>query len=127
MSEITQEFQQTENRKPSNSYLELIKYIWRYVHQYKPSIFKIMLIMLVITLVSALLPIITQSIIDIGIPTKNQSFVTLMLISSVVMTLSSSTAAWIKQLISTHFAARMKISMQSEFVNKLFKLPIVFF
>ena len=127
VSEITQEFQQTENRKPSNSYLELIKYIWRYVHQYKSSIFKIMLIMLVVTLVSALLPIITQSIIDIGIPTKNQSFVTLMLISSVVMTLSSSTAAWIKQLISTHFAARMKISMQSEFVNKLFKLPIVFF
>lgn len=127
VSELTQNFRQTENKKTSNSYLDVIKYIWEYTQQYRKSMLKIMLLMIVITIVSALLPIVTQSIIDVGIPTKDQSFITLMLVSSVVLTLSTSTGAWIKQLINTHFAARMKISMQSDFIDRLFKLPMQFF
>lgn len=127
VSEVTPSFHPTENKRPSNSYLDIIRYIWGYIQQYRTSVLKIMILMFIITIVSALLPIITQSIIDIGIPTRNQSFITLMLVSSVVLTLSTSAGSWIKQLINTHFAARMKISMQSDFVDKLFKLPMPFF
>lgn len=77
-SELTQNFHQTENKKTSNSYIDVIKYIWGYTQQYQRSMLKIMLLMLVITIFSALLPIITQSIIDVGIPTKDQIFITLM-------------------------------------------------
>lgn len=85
------------------------------------------MLMFVITLLSVLFPIITQNIIDVGIPTKDYDFITIMLIASLFLTFSSSLSSWIKQLITTHFAVRIKLSMQSDFILKMFNLPLSFF
>lgn len=45
------------------------------------------------------------------------------------MTLGLSVAVgeWIKQSINMHFSARIKVSMVSDYLTRLFKLPLSFF
>ena len=126
-TELTDRFNQTNHPKKQSGYLDMAKYLWTYVKPYKKSVLKIIMLMFVITFISALFPIITQSIIDIGIPAKNFNFITLMLVSSLVLTIGNALGNWMKQLINTHFAARIKLGMQSDFISKLLSLPVSFF
>lgn len=107
--------------------LSALKFLWDYILPYKGCILKIFILMSVMTVMNVIIPIITQSIIDVGIPTRDFAFITLMLVSSIVLTLSTSFGSWFKQLINTHFAARVKLSMQTDFIYKLLKLPMSFF
>ena len=50
-----------------------------------------------------------------------------MLVSSLVLTIGNALGNWMKQLINTHFAARIKLGMQSDFISRLFSLPVSFF
>jgi ATP-binding cassette subfamily B protein len=130
VSEPTNEFKKAEGGQATQKrtgYLDMFKYIWTYMSAYKSSALKVVFLMVVITLISALLPIITQSIIDVGIPSKDKGFIMLMMIASIFLTLGNAMGAWMKQLLNTHFAARMKISMQADFIASLFKLPQSFF
>ncbi|WP_130893577.1 peptidase domain-containing ABC transporter [Paraprevotella xylaniphila] len=126
-TELTDRFNQTNHPKKQSGYLDMAKYLWTYVKPYKKSVLKVIMLMFVITFISALFPIITQSIIDIGIPAKNFNFITLMLVSSLVLTIGNALGNWMKQLINTHFAARIKLGMQSDFISRLFSLPVSFF
>ena len=86
-----------------------------------------MLLLLVVTALNMLFPIITQNIIDVGIPSKDYDFITVMLISGIILTVSLSLSNWIQQLMTTHFSVHIKLSMQSDFIIRMFKLPMNFF
>lgn len=94
---------------------------------YKGTIIKVMLLLLVVTALNMLFPIITQNIIDVGIPSKDYDFITVMLISGIILTVSLSLSNWIQQLMTTHFSVHIKLSMQSDFIIRMFKLPMNFF
>ena len=126
-TELTDRFNQTSHPARKSGYIDMAKYLWTYVKPYKKSVLKVIMLMFVITFISALFPIITQSIIDIGIPAKNFNFITLMLVSSLVLTIGNTLGNWMKQLINTHFAARIKLGMQSDFISRLLNLPVSFF
>lgn len=113
--------------KSNSSTLDVAKFMWDYMKLDKRSIFKVFLLTLVVTVISVFFPIITQNIIDVGIPTKDYDFITLLMVSSLVLTFSNSLSLWIKQLMSTHFGAKIKLSMQADYISKMFKLPLNFF
>lgn len=50
-----------------------------------------------------------------------------MLVSSITLGLSLAIGEWIKQAINVHFSARTKVSMVSDYLVRLFKLPLSFF
>lgn len=128
VSEPTDKFTSDKNSFRNNAgVVDSLKFLASYMKYYKSSIIKVFMLMFVITLLSVLFPIITQNIIDVGIPTKDYDFITIMLIASLFLTFSSSLSSWIKQLITTHFAVRIKLSMQSDFILKMFNLPLSFF
>lgn len=114
------------SQKKSN-YMESLKYIWGFIAPYRKNVMQILLVMLIVTFINALFPIITQSIIDVGINAKDVNFITLMLISTIVLGLSSSLATWVQQAINLHFSARIKVNMVSDYLGHLFKLPLHFF
>jgi ATP-binding cassette subfamily B protein len=72
-------------------------------------------------------PFITQSIVDIGIETKDFDFINILLIASLVLTLSSVISYYIQSRVILFVADRVNISMVSDFLNKLLRLPIKFF
>ena len=130
VSEPTNDFLQDDARNQNagqQSVLNAFNFIWSYMTSYKGTIIKVMFLLIVVTALNMLFPIITQNIIDVGIPSKDYDFITVMLISGIILTVSLSLSSWIQQLMTTHFSVHIKLSMQSDFIIKLFKLPMNFF
>lgn len=130
VSEPTNDFLRDDapNQNASQqSVLNAFNFIWSYMASYKDTIIKVMLLLLVVTALNMLFPIITQNIIDVGIPSKDYDFINVMLISGIILTVSLSLSNWIQQLMTTHFSVHIKLSMQSDFIIRMFKLPMNFF
>ena len=130
VSEPTNDFFRDEIPNQSSSQqsvLDVFNFIRSYMTSYKGTIIKVMLLLLVVTALNMLFPIITQNIIDVGIPSKDYDFISVMLISGIILTVSLSLSSWIQQLMTTHFSVHIKLSMQADFIIRMFKLPMNFF
>ena len=55
------------------------------------------------------------------------SFISLLLVANVVLVISTSIGNWIRQSINMHIASRVKVSLLSNYISKLLKLPVSFF
>ncbi|MCI2122402.1 MAG: peptidase domain-containing ABC transporter, partial [Bacteroidales bacterium] len=102
-------------------------YLFRYLQPYKSFIVQILLAMLISSLLSMMLPFVTQSVVDIGIADSNLHFVVVMLIAQVVIILSQALNDVVKNRIMLHVSSRISISLISDFLSKLMRLPIAFF
>lgn len=127
VTEPTNMFKKETGQAHKTNYIEAINFVWEYVKPYKKNINQILTILVIITLINALLPIIAQSIIDVGVPTQDLNFITLMFVSTLTLGLSIVIGEWIKQSINLHFSARIKVSMISDYLVRLFQLPLSFF
>ena len=107
--------------------VDALKYFWEYMKPYGSQMMQIMIVLLIVTMISALFPIITQSIIDTGIPNQDYNFITLMLISSIALSVGKIIGSWLQQSIGLRFSARIKVSMTSDYLMRLFKMPMSFF
>lgn len=117
----------SKSKTQHNSFIDAIKFIWFYLQCYEKPIIKVVLLLIVVTFLNMLLPVITQNIIDVGIPSKDFGFITTMLISGIIITIGLSLGSWLHQLLTTYISTHIKLSMQSDFITKLFRLPITFF
>lgn len=109
------------------SSINVFKFLLPYLTTHKVTMAKVFMLLAIITFLNLLFPIITQNIIDVGIPAKDYNFISIMLVAGVVLTVSMSLGKWMQQLLTTHFAVKIKLSMQSDFIKKLFQLPLSFF
>lgn len=119
--------EESESGQQKTNYLSALGFIWNYIKPYQKNVWQIITILFILTIVNALFPVITQSIIDIGIPARDFNFISLMLASSITLGFSTALGGWIKQAINLHFSARIKVSMVSDYLVRLFKLPLAFF
>lgn len=102
-------------------------YILKYLHPYRSYIVQLILAMLTACVLSLILPFITQSVVDKGIGTNNLSFVVIMLVAQVVLTLGQMANNLIRSWLMLHMTTRISISLISNFLSKLMRLPIAFF
>ena len=102
-------------------------YILGYLRPYKSFIVQILLAMLVTSAISLILPFITQSVVDTGIGTGNLSFVVMLLIAQLVLTIGQMANNLIRSWLMLHTTSRVSISLISDFLCKLMRLPIAFF
>ena len=124
--EPTQDFyeyiggQESRTEKP-------FKFLFGYVKQYRKYFFQIILGLFVGSLLQLALPFLTQSIVDIGIKNKDISFIWLILIGQLVITLSRTSVDFIRRWLLLHISMRINISLVSDFFIKLLQLPMSFF
>ena len=102
-------------------------YILRYLRPYRSYIIQILLAMLTASVISLILPFITQSVVDTGISTGNLSFVVMLLIAQLALTMGGMANNLIQSWLMLHTTSRVSISLISDFLCKLMKLPIAFF
>ncbi|MDR2358259.1 MAG: peptidase domain-containing ABC transporter [Prevotellaceae bacterium] len=102
-------------------------FILKYLRPYKKLIAQLFLGMLLGTLLQLIFPFLTQSIVDYGINNNNLSFVTLILIAQLTLFAAQTAVEFIRSWILLHISARINISIISDFLLKLMKLPIGFF
>jgi len=122
--EPTPEFYEKEDEKSDRT---KFSYIFRYLKPYSKYIVQLFLGLLLGSLLQLIFPFLTQSIVDYGISNQNLSFVTLILIAQLILFTSQTVVEFIRSWILLHITARINISMISDFLIKLMKLPIRFF
>ncbi|WP_160716397.1 peptidase domain-containing ABC transporter [Chitinophaga solisilvae] len=101
--------------------------ILTYFYKYKRLFVQLVLGMLVGTVLSLIGPFLTQSVVDIGINTKNISFINLILIAQLMLFTGSTAVTFIRSWIMLHISTRVNISILTDLLIKIMKLPMGFF
>ena len=122
--ETTPDFYTMEDEKPDKTKL---RFVLRYLRPYKKLIVQLFLGMILGTLLQLIFPFLTQSIVDYGIGNNRLGFVTLILIAQLTLYVAQTAVEFIRSWILLHISTRINISIISDFLIKLMKLPIGFF
>ncbi|GAB2978927.1 peptidase domain-containing ABC transporter [Mucilaginibacter puniceus] len=116
-------YEQEDEKKSKVSWLSII----RYFYAYKKLFAQLVIGMGVATLLSLITPFLTQAIVDIGVNTRNLSFVYLILIAQVMLFIGSTSVSFIRSWIMLHISTRVNLSILTDFLMKLMKLPVSYF
>jgi ATP-binding cassette, subfamily B, bacterial len=101
--------------------------LFSYLFSYKKLLFQLVLGLLVGSGLQLIFPFLTQSVVDIGINTKNINFIYLVLAAQLILFLSRTAVEFIRSWILLHISTRINISILSDFLIKLMRLPLSFF
>lgn len=102
-------------------------YLVGYLRPYKTQLLQLLLSLLTGSILGLAFPYLTQSIVDVGINNSDMGFVVMILIAQLVLTLGQTANGLIRSWITLHVTARVSISLISNFLGKLMRLPIAFF
>jgi len=102
-------------------------YLFRYLGPYRRYVYHLLLGVILGSIVQFLLPFLFQSMVDFGITNQDISFIYLILLFQFVLILSQMGIDFIRRWILLHLSTRINISLISDFLIKLMKLPVGFF
>lgn len=102
-------------------------YFWGYLRPYRSQIIQLIVGMLVGSALALIFPFLAQAVVDQGIGNNNLNFITLILIAQLVLSVTQLGMGFIRSWISLHMNTRIGITLISDFLAKLMKLPIRFF
>ena len=102
-------------------------YLLNYLRPYRKFIIQLLLGMLTGSFVSMIFPFLTQSIVDYGIGNSDLNFIGMVLVAQLVLTFGQTANEVIRNWIMLHVTTRVSISLISDFLIKLMRLPISFF
>ena len=103
------------------------RFLFQYLRPHKKLIVQLVLGLILGSLLQLIFPFLTQSIVDFGIANNNLNFIYLVLIAQMTLFISRMTVDFIRSWIMLHISTRINISLISDFLIKLMKLPISFF
>jgi ATP-binding cassette subfamily B protein len=103
------------------------RFLFSYLKPYGKFITQLILGMILGALLQLIFPFLTQAIVDIGISNQDLGFISLILIAQLVLFISQASVEFIRSWILLHISTRVNISLISDFLIKLMKLPIGFF
>ena len=104
-----------------------LSYFFRYLIPFKNQFAQLILGMVTVSLLQLIAPFLTQALVDQGIRDNNLSFITMVLIAQLVIFLARLSVDFIRSWILLHTNTRINISLISDFLSKLMRLPIRFF
>ena len=103
------------------------RFLFAYLRVHRKLIFQLVLGLLLGTIFQLIFPFLTQSLVDIGIDTQNLRFIYLVLIGQLMLFVGQTVVQFIQSWILLHMSVRINVSLISDFLRKLMKLPLVFF
>ena len=116
-------FQQEGEPVPDRGLL----FLFQYLRKYKKFIVQLSLSILVGSILSLVLPFLTQSLVDYGVNHQDLGFITLILLSQLLLFVGNTANEMLRSWILLHMNSRINISIISDFLIKLMKLPIRYF
>ncbi|MDX1940612.1 MAG: peptidase domain-containing ABC transporter [Saprospiraceae bacterium] len=102
-------------------------YILSYFRKYQNLIGQLVLGLLLGSVLQLIFPFLIKAIVDVGITTLDDSFITLVLIAQLVLFATQVAVEFFRSWILLHVGVRVNISLISDFLIKLTKLPLRFF
>ena len=120
----TPDFYAKEDERSDKSNFQ---FLFKYLKPHTRLIIQLLLGLLLGSLLQLLFPFLTQAIVDIGINTQNLSFIKLVLLAQLILIVSRISVEFIRSWILLHVSTRINISLVSDFLIKMMRLPIRFF
>ena len=99
----------------------------KYILPYKSLLFQLGLGLLAGSFLQLIFPFLTQAVVDIGIQNRDINFIYLILIAQIMLFFGRTVVEFIRSWILLHMSTRINISILSDFLIKLMKLPMPFF
>ncbi len=124
--EPTPEFHETtidDERPPQRGFM----FLYGYLKSYKAYILQVFVGLLGVSILQLIFPFLTQGMVDRGIQYKDLDFVVIVLVSQLMLLLGQFTIEFIRSWILLHVSSRINISLVSDFLVKLIRLPHSFF
>lgn len=103
------------------------RFLLKYLKPHRKLVTQLVLGFIAGSLIQLIFPFLTQSIVDVGINTQDIGFIYLVLAAQMMLFFSRMTVDFIRSWILLHISTRINISIISDFLIKLMKLPIGFF
>lgn len=122
--EPTPEFYKQKGEKENNLSWGLIL---QYLLQSRWQITQVIIALLITSFLQLIFPFLTQSIVDIGINTRNLQFITIVLIAQLMLVFSRTVVDFIRSRLLLHISTIVNLSILSDFWIKLTHLPISYF
>ncbi|GAB5465645.1 MAG: peptidase domain-containing ABC transporter [Candidatus Kapaibacteriales bacterium] len=122
--EPTPEFFSYQDEKTDK---QSFKHVWNYVKPYKKYLIQLFIGLLIGSLIQLIMPLLTQAVVDIGISSNDIDFIYLVLAAQLALLVGRMTINLISDRIELHIGTRINISMVSDFLIKMMKLPLMFY
>jgi ATP-binding cassette, subfamily B, bacterial len=104
-----------------------IGFLFKYLKPHKKYIVQLFMGMLLGSLLQLIFPFLTQAVVDKGIGNQNLGFITLVLFAQLLLFAGKMSVDFLRGWILLHISTRIDISLISDFLIKLMRLPIGFF
>lgn len=98
-----------------------------YFRPYKKSFVNLFIVMFIVTILQGFLPFISKSVIDVGIQTNDLDFINLVLLANITIIVAVLLSNMVRDWILLHITSRVNVSLISDYLIKLMKLPVTFF
>jgi len=102
-------------------------FMFQYLKPHRKMMIQLLLGLLLGTVFQLIFPFLTQSLVDIGIDTKNLNFIYIILTGQLMLFFSSTVVRFIQSWILLHISVRLNVNLISDFLSKLMRLPLGFF
>ena len=102
-------------------------FLLNYFTPYKKFFVQLVVGLLAGSLLQLIFPFLTQSIVDVGVQTRDINFIWLILGAQLFLFIGRISVETIRSWILLHLSTRINISLVSDFFTKLMKLPINYF
>lgn len=122
--QTTPEFFQREGDEMRKSGL---LYVLRYFRKYSGLIWQLLLGLVLGTLIQLAFPFLIKAIVDVGIAIKEPNFIAIILVAQLVLFAAQAGVEALRSWILLHVGVRVNISLISDYIIKLTKLPLSFF
>lgn len=99
----------------------------RYLLPYKRQFVQLGLALFIGSILQLIFPFLTQALVDVGIGQRHIGFITMILIAQLFLFGSQLLVGFLRSWIMLHVNARIDISLISDFLIKLMRLPLRFF
>lgn len=104
-----------------------LRYLLQYARGYGRFFAQVGLGMLVVSVLQLVFPLLSQALVDHGIGHRDLGFVNLVLFAQLVLILSRTAVEFVRNRLLFHIGTRMYVSITSDFLLKLLRLPVPFF
>jgi ATP-binding cassette subfamily B protein len=104
-----------------------LEYVTQYLKKHKTQLFLIAFTLLLSSCIELIFPFFTQKIIDKGVAQKSISLIYLILLAQITVFISRVGLEFYRSWLFIHISSRISLSIISDFLIKLMKLPLKFF
>ena len=102
-------------------------YLYKYLKPFRKLMLQLVLGLLVSSVFTIFFPFLTQAIVDVGIQNQDVNFIKLILIGQLILFSSQTLVRFLQNWILLHIGVRLNVSLISDFLAKMMKLPLGFF